>query len=322
MVFSLVFLAIGLVLLVKGAGWLLDSAVYIAEKTGLPKFVIGVTVVAIGTSIPELIISIIGAQQGNQEIILGNILGSNISNILWVTGIAAMIKPIKVRKLIARRDIPFAFASIIVVSILALDVFLNNSGINALTRSDGLILLTVFGIFLYYVAFSHSEFKEVESKYIQERIFLKLFYGVLGLAALVIGGSMVVENAVDISESLGVSQKIIGVTIVAMGTSLPELITMIVAIRQKQPALGLGNIIGSNIVNLLFIMGITSSVYSINDIQHIEMELFFVVIATTMLIASLFLGKRNKIDRSEGFFFLMVYLVYLFTLIRNGGTGF
>ncbi|MCA9383077.1 sodium:calcium antiporter, partial [Candidatus Dojkabacteria bacterium] len=232
-------------------------------------------------------------------------------------GIAAVIKPIKVQKLVATRDIPFSIASVFVFSLLAMDIFFGNSEYeNVLTTSDGLILLLFFLIFVYYVAFSHREHHEIKSYSVKEKIEVKILLAILGLILLIAGGALVVENAVIIAQNIGVSERIIGLTIVSIGTSLPELITILVSVSKDETDIGVGNIIGSNIVNLLFILGTNIVVSPIIVPDGIGIDIIVLLIGTMLLIASLFLGKRNKVDRPEGFFFLVIYCLYIITLFR------
>jgi cation:H+ antiporter len=308
-------LALGLILLYQGAIKMLDSTVYIAEKAGIPKFIIGVTVIAVGTSIPELIINIFSSVQGNSHLTIGDIIGSNISNILVVIGLSAIYIPIKVKKLVATRDIPFAITSILIFAVLVLDTLFGGLDHNELSRGDGIILLIVFFIFIYYVAFSHREhFGEVASDYIRHKIVKKFALMIFGLALLVGGGLLVVENAVLIAEHFGLAEKVIGLTIVALGTSLPELVTIIVALKKGESEIGVGNIIGSNIVNILFILGASVTINPILYIPSIRWDLFILTVATMLLLISLYTGKRNKIDRVEGIFFVVIYLIYITSL--------
>lgn len=305
---------IGLALLFKGASWLLESASFVAEKTGIPKFVIGVTIIALGTSIPELVITIFSTLEGRNELIIGNVIGSNISNILLVIGISSAIAPIKVEKLVGERDIPFSFLGIVLFVILTADSFLNGVEQNSLSRSDGLILLTVFLIFIYYMLFSHKEHHHRLNVATKKKISAKISWGALGLLCLIFGGSLVVDNSIQIAEILGISEKVIGLTIISIGTSLPELVTMLVSIRKGETDIGVGNIIGSNIINLLFILGLSIFVSPLSNIQGLEIDLFVLVLSTLLLYFSLFLGKRYKVDRNEGFFFVVIYLVYMVSL--------
>lgn len=314
-ILNIIIVIVGLGLLYKGADWMLKSSIYIAEKTGIPKFIIGATVVAVGTSIPELIINILSSLQGRQDIIIGNVLGSNISNILLVLGIAAIITPIRVKKLVATRDIPFSIASIFIFGLLSFDVLLGEGTSNSLTASDGLVFLIMFLIFLYYVAFSHQEHREeIKSYSVKAKVSGYMLLGLLGLISLIGGDVLVVENSILIAERLGISERVIGLTVISIGTSLPELVTIIVSINKGETDIGVGNIIGSNIVNLLLILGASVVIKPITNIAPIGLDVFMLLLATSLLIASLFLGKRNKVDRTEGFFFVIIYLVYMLSL--------
>lgn len=305
---------VGLALLFKGASWLLDAASFVAERTGIPKFLIGVTILALGTSIPELIITIFSTLQGRNELVVGNVIGSNISNILLIIGLSAAISPIKVDKTVGQRDIPFSFLGIALFTILAADKFLNNTPVNTLSRGDGLVLLVIFLIFIYYMLFSHQEGHHRLSNEAKNKVSAKIMWGALGLICLIMGGSLVVDNSIQIAQILGISERVIGLTIISIGTSLPELVTMLVSVKKKETELGVGNIIGSNIINLLFILGLSIFFSPIDNIQNIGIDLFVMLLSTILLYASLFLGKRYKVDRNEGFFMVMIYLVYMASL--------
>ncbi|KXK26931.1 MAG: Inner membrane protein YrbG [candidate division WS6 bacterium OLB20] len=294
---------LGLLALIKGAQLVVESSVYIARKTGLPRFVIGVTVVAFGTSLPELFVNTLSSFAGSDGLVLGNILGSNISNVLLVIGIAAIVKPISVQHLVATRDIPFSLASIFIFVLLLFDQVFNGADADLLARGDGLIMLMVFLIFLYYVAFSHKEhYDELEEELGHKRFVNQIAIGSFGVLLLILGGQFVVEGSTAIAEMFGISEKIIGLTIISISTSLPEMVTTIVAIRQGEGELGIGNIIGSNIFNLLFVLGISALVNPVGTAEGVGLDVFMMFIATVLLIISLFMGQRNKVDRSEGIF--------------------
>jgi cation:H+ antiporter len=311
---NLILIFFGIFLLYKGAIYLVKSCVYIAEATGIPKIIIGLTIVALGTSMPELIVNIIGSVQNRPEIVIGNVLGSNINNILLITGVLALVHPIRVKKLVATRDIPFAIVSIIIFALLFSDK-LFGGGTDTLSRNDGLVLLMTFFIFIYYVVFSHREHFEKSTKTINPKEFTKkILIGLAGLLIMISGGVLVVENSVLIANMLGVSEKVISLTIVAIGTSLPEFVSTLVALRHGEDEIGIGNIIGSNITNILFIIGISVVITPISDHISITWDIFVMMIATLALFVSLFNAKRYKIDRIEGFFFLIIYVVYVLSL--------
>ncbi|MFQ5492948.1 MAG: sodium:calcium antiporter [Candidatus Dojkabacteria bacterium] len=317
----LILIPVGIFLLVRGAKLVVDAGIYIAQKTGLPRFVVGATVIAFGTSIPEVIVNIIGSANGANDLVIGNIVGTNIANILFVIGIAALIKPISVRHLVATRDIPFAFASIVIFILLIFDTFFSG-GVdpNLLSRSDGLILLVIFLIFIYYVAFSHKEhYDELEHELTHKRFTNQVALGTAGLILLILGGTAIVQSATSIAEMLGISNRIIGLTVVAISTSLPELATILVSLKQNQGEIGIGNIVGSNVFNILFILGMSASIRPIQSIESLVLDSFVLALSTLLLIASLFLGQRNKVDRSEGLFFLVIYVVYLVAVLSTTG---
>jgi len=312
---SILLIPFAVFLLVKGAQSIVRSAVYVGKKTGIPRFVIGVTLIAFGTTLPELTINLISSVQGNNELVLGNVLGAVIVHTLLVIGLISLIKPISVKRLVATRDIPFSLASVIIVSLLLIDAIISQGDNNMLTRSNGLILLIVFIIFIYYVVLSHKEhYDELETELTHKRFLKQLFAGLLGFGMLFLGGFIMVESATEIANFFNISNRVIGLTIIAISTSLPELITVYVAIKEGEGELGVGNIIGSNIFNLLFILGLSTIISPILVTDSVVTDIFMMMVSTLLLITALFLGNRNKIDREEGFFFVVVYFIYMFML--------
>ena len=257
-----IFLIAGFAFLVKGADFLVDGASSIAKKFGISALVIGLTIVAFGTSAPELIVNIFASIQGNTDIAIGNILGSNIANILLILGISAMIYPLAVGKGTVWKEIPLGLLAIIVVAIMANDRLIDGGGFSGLTRIDGFILISFFIIFLYYtfgISKAQGTGEPEESNRIHEYSFFRSgIMVVAGLAGLTLGGKWIVDSAVVIAEQIGLSQAVIGLTIVAIGTSLPELATSAIAAFKKNTDIAVGNIVGSNIFNVFWILGISA----------------------------------------------------------------
>jgi cation:H+ antiporter len=309
-------LIVGFVLLIFGADKLVDGASALARKYNIPNIVIGLTIVAFGTSAPELVVNVFAAVSGNTELMLGNVLGSNIFNALGILGICAVMAPLAVKRNTTWIEIPLAFLAAIVVLVIANDVFLDKNATNITTRSEGVMLLFFFVIFLVYnlqVAKSGRASDDIETK---ELPMLKsLLFIVFGLTGLVIGGRMIVTSAVEIAQLMGISERIIALTIVAVGTSLPELATSVVAVRKGNTDIAIGNVVGSNIFNIFFIFGVSSVIAPSVIGPNSQIDIFVNILASLLLFFFIFTGKGRKLERWEGILFLFMYVAYLVFLI-------
>ena len=309
---------LGLALLLYFAEQLLNVAVYVSEKLGIPKFVIGLTVLAMGTSIPELVVNLVGVIQQQPEVRF-NVVGSNITNIFFVASVSAVIFPIVVKKTVATRDVPFVIISVLVFILLFYDRLFNGTATNELSRSDGLVMLVLFGVYLYYVVFTHKhQYQEPQDHLLPKKeLVKKILIGAGALVGVIIGGTLAVENIVLVTETLGFSKKFAGVIAISIGTSLPELITSLIALRKNHPELAMGNIIGSNVYNLLFILGISASIAPISEVDGIKIDLIFMSIATLFFLVAIYYGKRNKLERKEGVFGILMFVLYiLFEIVK------
>ncbi|MAN88537.1 MAG: sodium:proton exchanger [Algoriphagus sp.] len=316
MVISLILLVIGLVLLVKGADWLVDGASVLAKKKNVSDLAIGLTIVAFGTSAPELIVNAIAATENYPEIVFGNVIGSNNFNLFMILGIAGLIPPLAVQSSTVWKEIPFSLFAAILIPVLV-GSFFYDSGFE-LGRTQGLILLAFFLAFLYYVATQLKQDPEATSGEIPPYSNLKIWsLIIIGLAGLVGGGKLVVDNAVSMAQTLGVSEKIIGLTIVAAGTSLPELATSVVAAMKKNADIAIGNIVGSNIFNLLLILGVSSLIRPLEYNPSFNMDILLLSGGTIFLFLAMFTGKRKKLDQWEALLLLLAYLVYTGFLISG-----
>lgn len=326
--FPFFLLVIGILVLMKSADWLVAGASSIAAHFKINPIVIGLTVVAFGTSSPELIVSITSAVQGNTNIALGNIIGSNIANILLILGISAIIYPLTVQRNTVWKEIPMSFLGGLVLFILALQgvidqgkIFnINLSGsevIGSITASNGLILLAFFAIFLYYT-FGISKVSANEPEVERKNLQLSILLIVVGLIGLTLGSKLLVDNGVMIARFLGVSDTFIGLTLVAVGTSLPELITSIVAATKKQVDIAVGNIVGSNIFNIFFILGTTALIAPIPLIEQNVTDILVLFATTILLFGLLFIMRKHTIGKVEGGFMLISYAAYLMFLIGRG----
>jgi len=321
-ILTIILFLLGLALVVFGSDFLVDGSSSIARKSGISEFVIGLTIVGIGTSTPEMVVSFIGAIQGNTDISVGNIVGSNIFNTCLILGLTALILPMNITKENMRRDIPLNIGATILLIVFGLKKTLFGCGEDVISRIDGAIMLVLFALYLYF-SFKNGkihnaveeEKKETDEK--QLSVFVSILYVVGGLSALIFGGRLFVDNAVVIAKYLGWSDKFIAITVLAAGTSLPELATCIVAAVKKKGDLALGNIIGSNISNILLILG---GAALINPLQLSNIKLFdlgFVLLAAFFLFLCNFMFKRKQIDRFEGVLLLVIEAVYMYFLISE-----
>lgn len=308
---------LGFAFLIKGADLLVDGASAVARRFHVTPLVIGLTIVAFGTSAPELVVNLFASIQGNTEIAIGNILGSNIANILLILGLAAFIYPVTAQKSTVWKEIPFSLLAAVVLGFLAQDVFIDGAGASALTRIDGLVLLSFFAIFLYYiVSVARSNGAGVDEQPSTEMSTGKAIgYITFGLFGLVLGGKWIVDGAVDIAQMLGMSQSLIALTIVAVGTSLPELATSVVAARKKQSDIAIGNVVGSNIFNIFFILGTSAVIRPLPFQASSALDIAMTIGASAILFALLFVGKRHIVERWQGLLMISLYALYVVLLI-------
>jgi cation:H+ antiporter len=319
MILIIFLIILGLAILIFGADLLVRGASSISVKLGIAPLVVGLTVVAFGTSAPELVINLFGAFKGTTDLALGNIVGSNISNILLILGISALFTELKVQKSTTWKEIPFALLASIVLFFVAGDLILDNTT-GIISRGEGFVLLGFFAIFLVYSfeLFNKKE-GEVENEEIKIYSLTKsLFFVFVGILGLFFGGQLFVNNAILFSKILGMSEALIGLTVVAIGTSLPELATSIVAALKKQSDIAIGNIVGSNIFNVFWILGLTSIIKPLVVNKVILQDILISVVATLLLFFFMFIGKKNILQKKQGVFFLLCYLVYMVFIVMRG----
>ena len=308
MLIQLALLAVGFVLLVKGADWFVDGAASVAAKLGIPQLVIGLTIVAMGTSAPEAAVSLTAAFHGNADITIGNVVGSNILNVLIILGLAALICPMAVAKLTTFVDIPVTFGVSLLLLVLGLD--------GSISRLDAGILLVVFIGYLSYLftmtkkGLISGESEEEGAKI--QSVPKALLFTALGLALIIVGSSLAVDAASAIAKMLGLSERFIGLTIVALGTSLPELFTSVAAAIKKNPDMAIGNIVGSNIFNILFIVGLSGMVIPVPFAPAFRFDMIFA--AGTMLLLLLLSLPNRRLGRVDGFILLMGYIAYFWSI--------
>ena len=321
MIISILLLIFGGALVLLGAAKLTDGAPALARRFGVTEMVIGLTVVAFGTSLPEFVTSFMSTIKGSSDISIGNIVGSNIFNTLVIVGASALVYPIVIRKSTVTKDIPFSVLASIMLIVVVFDVTLDGAAMNILTRTDGLLMLGFFSVFMAYTFFMARNTEELSTSNesnvpVKQMPYWKIFlFIILGLAGLVLGGNLFVESACEIALSLGISETVVGLTIVAAGTSLPELATSVVAARKGSSAIAIGNVVGSNIFNIFFVMGMCATIapMKVGNISYIDLALMLV----SMLMLWGFSFSKRKIERWEGALLVIVYLIYLSYLVYN-----
>lgn len=309
-------LILGFVVLIKGADWLVNGASSLAKKHNVSDLAVGLTVVAFGTSAPELVVNVFASIQGHEAIVFGNIIGSNNFNLFVILGIAGLITPLVVQSSTVRREIPLSLIAVLFLFLLANNFFV--SAQKVLSRIDGIVLLAMFVLFLYYVykqlKSDPEEKTPAEVIHSHGKIWILI---IIGLTGLVIGGKLVVNSAIAMATALGISEKIIGLTIVAAGTSLPELATSVVAAVKKNNDIAVGNIIGSNIFNIFLILGISSLIRPLSFDVSFNTDLYLLGLGTFVLLVFMFTGKRSRLDRWEAALLLAVYVAYTVRLVTG-----
>lgn len=319
MILSVILLIIGFVLLVKGADFFVEGSSTIAKYLKIPSIIIGLTIVAMGTSAPEAAVSIIAGMNSSNDIAVSNVIGSNIFNLLVVVGVSAIIKPISIQNQIIKKDYPFMLMVTIVLAIMSFDIFISNGSENVISRSEAIILLIFMCVFMYSLISSalHSRKNslEEESEKPKHSIPLSVVFTLGGLAGIIIGGQFVVDSAEKIALGFGMSETLVGLTIVAVGTSLPELVTSIVAAKKGESDIAIGNVVGSNIFNILFVLAISAVItpMGVNSLCLTDMLILIFV----SLIAYVFCITKNKVNRAEGIALVAIYVIYMaYAIIR------
>jgi len=319
MIISFIGIIVAFALLIKSADFFVAGASSIARKMGITPFVVGLTVVAVGTSAPEVVVNIIAALHGETAFSIGNIVGSNVVDILLGLGVAALFAPLVIKKQTVWKEIPFALLSALVLLFVGADLLFDaHNAMSVITRGDGLILLSFFVIFIIYT-FGLSQTPEDDQNDIVVFSWMRsIFYTIGGIGGLVIGGKLAVMAAVAIAQGLGMSANLIGLTIVAAGTSLPEIVTAIVAVRKGQTDLVVGGIIGTIIFNVLFALGLTALVAPLPFAMPNIVDNFFLIFVNVILFIIMFVGRKHTLYRWEGIFFIMLYIAYMtFAIIRG-----
>jgi cation:H+ antiporter len=321
---TLILFFIGFIIILKGADLLVSGASSIAARFGIPDIIVGLTIVSFGTSMPELSVSILASLNGHTDLAIGNILGSNIANVLLVLGVTAMITPLPVKSATVLSEIPFSLMAAILVGFLAnAALFSSPTTELTLSRLDGVFLLFFLALFMGYI------FKVTKNGYGTKggaanqapppaSLVLPIVYVLVGMVGLYVGGAWVVNGALEIASLMGLSESLVALTIVAIGTSLPELLTSAVAAYRKNTDIAIGNVVGSNIFNLLWVLGLSSVITEL-PFDHINnIDIVMVIFSSALLLLALEIGRKSVIDRWKGIGFVLIYINYLIYLAQRG----
>lgn len=318
MFLNILLLIVGFVILIKGADIFVDGASNTAQNFRVSKMLIGLTIIAFGTSAPELAVSLSALASGSTDMVLGNVIGSCILNILLILGIAAVIRPIRIKTNTVHKEIPLCLLISTLLAVLFLDMMLNDGATNQITRADAIVMLLFFLIFLYYLITlaKHNKENKVKEEKPKMKLGKSLIYVALGLAAIILGSEMVVQNSTAIATAIGWSERLIALTIIAFGTSLPELVTTIVASSKGEQDLVVGNIIGSNIFNICIVLGIPVAIFGTITPASFQMLDIIMLVASALLLF-LFAATTKRITRAEGIIMLIAFAAYYGVIILS-----
>ena len=316
---NVILLIVGLVLILVGANYLTDGSAALARRFNISEFIVGLTIVAIGTSTPELVVSVISALHGSGEMAIGNVTGSNLFNGLLILGITTLIRPVPLTSDNIKKDIPLGILASIVLLVVCCDVLLGSDLRNNIGRDEGIILLLLFVVFISYTIFS-AKAPEVEEAAEEQKpmpIWLMLIMIVGGLAALVFGGNLFQTSAVEVARTLGVSESMIAITLLAGGTSLPELAASVVSAVKGKAEMAMGNVLGSNISNIFLVLGASATITPLSLGGITMVDLLAVLGASILLWITAFSFKRNKIDRPEAVILIVAYIAYIWYMVTH-----
>ncbi|MBR2049153.1 MAG: calcium/sodium antiporter [Rikenellaceae bacterium] len=316
---NVILLIVGLALILVGANYLTDGSAALARRFKLSEFIVGLTVVAIGTSTPELVVSVVSALHGSGEMAIGNVTGSNLFNGLLILGVSTLIRPVPLTSDNIKKDIPLGILASIVLLVICCDVLLGSDLYNNIGRDEGIILLLLFVVFISYTVFSAKapEDEEVVEVQKQTPMWLIIIMIVGGLAALVFGGNLFQTSAVEVARALGVSESVIAITLLAGGTSLPELAASVVSALKGKAEMAMGNVLGSNISNIFLVLGASATITPLSLGGITMVDLLTVLGASILLWITAFSFKRNKIDRPEAAILIIAYFVYIGYMISH-----
>lgn len=320
MALNFLLLLAGLALLIKAADFLVIGAASLAKKWGVSGLVIGLTVISFGTSMPEVIVNVLASLKGSADIGMGNIVGSNISNTLLILGVTVVVAgSLRVDKSIINTQIPFSVLAALVLLVLASGSFLNGDGDNGLFRSSGIVLLCFFVVFMQLIFKEPQPEVEIEAEEIKEHsLKLSWLLVISGLAGLYVGAELAVSQAEIIARALGISEALIGITVLGVGTSLPELAACIAAALKKQSGMAIGNVIGSNIFNILWVLGVSSIISPLEYSSMLNVDIVLVIISSLILVPLILLGKKMMLTRNGGIILVIMYVAYIFFITIRG----
>lgn len=323
MILTYTLFVVGFVILIKSADWLVEGASSIAKRFAIPELVIGLTIVSFGTSMPELIVNLLASINGNTEIAIGNIFGSNIANILLILGASAMVRPLPIQRSIYFTEIPISLVATFMVGFLANAHLFGASGEPSLNRWEGVMMLLFFGLFMTYIYVVSTDKKEdlydaEEDEIPMWSMTKSLIFIALGVFGLFVGGKWIVDGAILIAQTLGMSESFIGLTVIAVGTSLPELVTSVVAAKKGRADMAIGNVIGSNIFNIFWILGLSAVINNLPFSAQSNEDVLMIILANTILIFAVINGKKPVVSRFEGGFFVLIYIAYISYLVMRG----
>lgn len=311
---DIICLLLGFIIIIKGSDMLVDGSVNLAKFLKIPTLVIGLTIVAIATGVPEIAISISSSLKGSNGLLLGNLLGSNIFNILFILGLIAIIKPLYIKKEIILKNYAFALLSCLVLFIISYDIYFGDSLVNLITRTEGILLLCFAGIFLYSTVLEATLDKNIKVEK-GKFSFKDILYIIVGIALIGLSAEVIVNSAVNISKWLGIGEDLIGLTIIAVGTNLPELVTSIVAVRKGEVDIAIGNLVGTNIYNIFLILGLAATINPIVISSNAFIDI--IVLAITSFIVYIFIQHKKDINRKEGIIMILLYIIYIvYVVIR------
>lgn len=311
---DIICLLLGFIIIIKGSDMLVDGSVNLAKFLKIPTLVIGLTIVAIATGVPEIAISISSSLKGSNGLLLGNLLGSNIFNILFILGLIAIIKPLYIKKEIILKNYAFALLSCLVLFIISYDIYFGDSLVNLITRTEGILLLCFAGIFLYSTVLGATLDKNIKAEK-GKFSFKDILYIIVGIVLIGLSAEVIVNSAVNISKWLGIGEDLIGLTIIAVGTNLPELVTSIVAVRKGEVDIAIGNLVGTNIYNIFLILGLAATINPITISSNAFIDI--IVLAITSFIVYIFIQHKKDINRKEGIIMILLYIIYIvYVVIR------
>ena len=313
---DILLLIVGLGLILAGANFLTDGSAAVAQRFRVPEFIIGLTIVAVGTSTPELVVSVLSAAAGNSDVAIGNVVGSNLFNVFLILGVCALIRPLPLTRSNIRRDIPFGMAASLILLAVTSDRLICAGAADRIGRIDGIVMVALYIALMWFTIRTTKRPEAVPADAGAKKPAALWLAIAGGLAGLIFGGDMFLKSATEIARRLGISESVIAITLVAGGTSLPELASSVVSLLKGKSEMALGNVIGSNIANILLILGVSATIRPLTMGGITTTDILMVVLSSLLLLLTAFTFRRKQIDRWEGAIFLMIYVAYIWYLIR------